>query len=74
MGLDYLTKQEIKRLESDEESVRLGLQANQITIANALKNGIGDEMISTLNGLKDAPLKRENKVKKWINKWRKKIF
>ena len=74
MGLDYLTKQEIKRLESDEESVRLGLQANQITIANALKNGIGDEMISTLNGLKDTPLKRENKVKKWINKWRKKIF
>ena len=74
MGLDYLTKQEIKRLESDEESVRLGLQANQITIANALKNGIGDEIISTLNGLKDTPLKRENKVKKWINKWRKKIF
>ena len=74
MGLDYLTKQEIKRLESDEESVRLGLQANQITIANALKNGIGDEMISTLNGLKDAPIKRENKVKKWINKWRKKTF
>ncbi len=74
MGLDYLTKQEIKRLESDEESARLGLQANQITIANALKNGIGDEMISTLNGLKDAPIKRENKVKKWINKWRKKTF
>ena len=71
-GIDYLTKTEIKRLKDDEEAVRLGLQSNQISIANALKNGIGEAMVNELNEMKNAPAKNENKFRKWINKWRKK--
>lgn len=71
-GIDYLTKVEIKRLKDDEEAVRLGLQSNQISIANALKNGIGEAMVSELNEMKNTPVKKENKFRKWINKWRRK--
>lgn len=71
-GIDYLTKTEIKRLKDDEEAVRLGLQSSQISIANALKNGIGEAMVNELNEMKNTPLKKENKIRKWINKWRKK--
>lgn len=71
-GIDYLTKTEIKRLKDDEEAVRLGLQSSQISIANALKNGIGEAMVNELNEIKNSPLKEENKFRKWINKWRKK--
>jgi hypothetical protein len=71
-GIDYLTKTEIKRLKDDEEAVRLGLQSSQISIANALKNGIGEAMVNELNEMKNAPAKKEKKFRKWINKWRKK--
>lgn len=71
-GIDYLTKTEIKRLKDDEEAVRLGLQSSQISIANALKNGIGEAMVNELNEMKNTPVKKENKFRKWINKWRKK--
>ena len=71
-GIDYLTKTEIKRLKDDEEAVRLGLQSSQISIANALKNGIGEAMVNELNEMKNTPAKKENKFRKWINKWRKK--
>ena len=71
-GIDYLTKTEIKRLKDDEEAVRLGLQSSQIRIANALKNGIGEAMVNELNEMKNTPLKKENKIRKWINKWRRK--
>jgi hypothetical protein len=71
-GIDYLTKTEIKRLKDDEEAVRLGLQSSQISIANALKNGIGEAMVNELNEMKNTPLKKENKIRKWINKWRRK--
>lgn len=71
-GIDYLTKTEIKRLKDDEEAVRLGLQSSQISIANALKNGIGEAMVNELNEMKNTPVKKENKFKKWINKWRRK--
>lgn len=71
-GIDYLTKVEIKRLKDDEEAVRLGLQSSQISIANALKNGIGEAMVSELNEMKNTPVKKENKFRKWINKWRRK--
>lgn len=71
-GIDYLTKTEIKRLKDDEEAVRLGLQSSQISIANALKNGIGEAMVNELNEMKNSPVKKENKFRKWINKWRKK--
>lgn len=71
-GIDYLTKTEIKRLKDDEEAVRLGLQSSQISIANALKNGIGEAMVNELNEMKNTPTKKENKFRKWINKWRKK--
>lgn len=70
--IDYLTKTEIKRLKDDEEAVRLGLQSSQISIANALKNGIGEAMINELNEMKNTPVKKENKFRKWINKWRRK--
>lgn len=56
-GIDYLTKTEIKRLKDDEEAVRLGLQSSQISIANALKNGIGEAMVNELNEMKNAPAK-----------------
>lgn len=71
-GIDYLTKTEIKRLKDDEEAVRLGLQSSQISIANALKNGIGEAMVNELNEMKNTPVKKENKFRKWINKWRRK--
>lgn len=71
-GIDYLTKTEIKRLKDDEEAVRLGLQSSQISIANALKNGIGEAMVNELNEMKNTPLNKENKIRKWINKWRRK--
>ena len=71
-GIDYLTKTEIKRSKDDEEAVRLGLQSSQISIANALKNGIGEAMVNELNEMKNTPLKKENKIRKWINKWRRK--
>ena len=71
-GIDYLTKTEIKRLKDDEEAVRLGLQSSQISNANALKNGIGEAMVNELNEMKNTPLKKENKIRKWINKWRRK--
>ena len=70
--IDYLTKTEIKRLKDDEEAVRLGLQSSQISIANALKNGIGEAMVNELNEMKNTPVKKENKFRKWINKWRRK--
>lgn len=70
--IDYLTKTEIKRLKDDEEAVRLGLQSSQISIANALKNGIGEAMINELNEMKNTPVEKENKFRKWINKWRRK--
>ena len=57
-GIDYLTKTEIKRLKDDEEAVRLGLQSSQISIANALKNGIGEAMVNELNEMKNTPLKK----------------
>ena len=63
-GIDYLTKTEIKRLKDDEEAVRLGLQSSQISIANALKNGIGEAMVNELNEMKNTPLKKENKIRK----------
>ena len=71
-GIDYLTKKEIKCLKDDEEAVRLGLQSSQISIANALKNGIGEAMVNELNEMKNTPVKKENNFRKWLNKWRKK--
>ena len=59
-----LTKKEIKCLKDDEEAVRLGLQSSQISIANALKNGIGEAMVNELNEMKNAPVKKENKFRK----------
>jgi hypothetical protein len=70
--IDYLTKTEIQRLKDDEEAVRLGLQSSQISIANALKNGIGEAMVNELNEMKNTSVKKENKFRKWINKWRRK--
>lgn len=72
--IDYLTKTEIQRLKDDEEAVRLGLQSSQISIANALKNGIGEAMVNELNEMKNTPVKKENKFKKWINKCRRKTL
>lgn len=74
MEIDFLTKTEIRRLKDDEEAVRVGLQASQISIANALKNGIGEAMINELDEMKNTPVKKENKFRKWINEWRKKTY
>ena len=63
-GIDYLTKTEIKRLKDDEEAVRIGLQSSQISIANALKNGIGEAMVNELNNPKIITTEKENKWKK----------
>lgn len=72
--IDFLTKTEIKRLKDDEEAVRVGLQASQISIANALKNGIGEEIIKDLTDAKKKEEKKDNKFKTWLKKWRKKTY
>lgn len=69
--IDFLTKTEIKRLKDDEEAVRVGLQANQISIANALKNGVGEEIIKDLTDAKKKEEKKDNKFRTWLKKWRK---
>lgn len=69
--IDFLTKTEIKRLKDDEEAVRIGLQANQISIANALKNGVGEEIIKDLTDAKKKEEKKDNKFRTWLKKWRK---
>lgn len=69
--IDYLTKVEIDRLKEDEELVKVSLQASQVSIANALKNGLGEAMV---NELENPPKKKGNKITQWLNKWRKKTY
>ena len=65
-GVDYLTNKEIDLLKGDIEMKEATLQAQQVSLANSLKNGIGDDIIKTLESLKS-----ENKKKtlfRWLNR------
>ena len=67
-GVDYLTNKEIGFLKGDIEMTEATLQAQQVSLANSLKNGIGEDIVNTLN----TP-KVENKKKSWF-KWLKRKF
>jgi hypothetical protein len=67
-GVDYLTNKEIGLLKNDIEASEVALQAQQITLANSLKNGIGEDILNTLNGVTPVVAKKEKKT--WF-KWLK---
>lgn len=48
MSADYLTTKEIDLLKGDIEANKASLLAQQISVANTLKNGLGEAMIKDL--------------------------
>ena len=68
-GVDYLTNKEISLLKGDIEAKEATLQAQQISLANSLKNGVGEDIINTLKRA-ESPQKENNRKRwfKWIRK------
>lgn len=70
-GVDYLTSKEIELYKGDIEATEATLQAQQVIIANSLKNGIGDDIINSLNDFKTNK-NTSTKKKTWFSWWRRK--
>jgi hypothetical protein len=68
-GIDYLTNKEIGLYKGDLDAIKASLQAQQVILANSLKNGIGDDIINTLN--EQSCCQKEVKKKSWFNWWKK---
>lgn len=68
-GIDYLTNKEIGLYKGDLDAIKASLQAQQVILANSLKNGIGDDIINTLN--EQNCCQKEVKKKSWFNWWKK---
>lgn len=69
-GIDYLTNKEIGLYKGDLDAIKASLQAQQVILANSLKNGVGEDILNTLN--EENKIKREIKKKSWFNWWKKK--
>lgn len=67
--IDYLTNKEIGLYKGDLDAIKASLQAQQVILANSLKNGIGDDIINTLN--EQSCSQKEVKKKSWFNWWKK---
>jgi hypothetical protein len=62
--IDYLTNKEIDLFKQDSESIKLSLEAQQVSIANSIQNGIGADIIETLKN--DSSKSKEKKKKSWF--------